>query len=261
MKRVYLVLLCLLLLPDAQATMPSKSATYSCLAAQSVSASVKWRDISTKEINSEDDYKDGYDATYYIVVEGKEIGYAEKGESKAILYDRNIYPIDLAQALPGFEVRPTELNPFVAEWGMVMDAGSRYLCISFPFGVLGQSGSFQMNRSAFLIPVNGEHGRRTLFSASGNIGSSLSNAASVPEDVRAFIKQREGCEYFRGEIPDPSEKQRMQAVIRKINALCKGTDKALEELKRKYASNTTVMPQLNQYESKIEAHPKAHYSN
>jgi len=180
MKLVHPVLLCLLPLLDAQAAAPSQLAVYSCLAAQSVSPTVKWRDVSSKEINSEDDYKDGYDATYYIVVEGKELGYAEKGESKAILYDRNIYPIKLAQALPGFDVHPTELNPFSAEWGTVQDSRGRYLCVSFPFGVLGQSGSFQSNRSAYLIPLSAEHGRRILFSATGNISSFFSNAASPP---------------------------------------------------------------------------------
>ncbi|WP_072789884.1 hypothetical protein [Duganella sacchari] len=127
--------------------------------------------MPTKEINSEDRYKNGYDATYYIVFEGKEFGYAEKGESKAILYDRNIYPIKLAQALPGFEIRPTELDPFSAQWGIVTDAGLRYLCVSFPFGVLGQSGSFQTNRSAYLMPLGSEHRQRALFYATGNIGS------------------------------------------------------------------------------------------
>ena len=182
-KRAYLVLLCFFLL-DAQAAQPSKSAVYSCLAAQSVSPSVTWRDLPTKEINSEDDYKDGYDATYYLVADGKEIGYAEKGKSKAILYDRNLYPIELAQALPGFEVRPAELNPFFAEWGTVKDASGRYLCVSFPFGVLGQSGSFQMNRSAYLMPFNGEPGSRILYFATGNVDALSSKEAPHLKEKR-----------------------------------------------------------------------------
>lgn len=260
MKRVYLALLCLLPLLDAHAAAPSKSAVYSCLAARSVSPSVKWRNISTKEINSEDDYKDGYDATYYVVVEGKEVGYAEKGASKAILYDRKIYPLELAQALPGFERRPADLNPYVAEWGTVTDVSGRYLCVSFPFGVLGQSGTFQANRSAFLMPLKGEHGLRALFSASGNIGASLSNAGPLPEDVRAFIQRRDSCEHFRGEVPEPTEKRRMKEVVRQINAFCKGTDKALASLKRKYANKTTVMSRLGEYESNIEASADEHSS-
>lgn len=183
MKRVYLLLSCLVLF-DVQAAMPSRLVTYSCLAAQSVSPSVKWRDISSKEINSENDYRDGYDATYYIMVEGKEFGYAEKGKSKAIIYDRNIYAIDLALVLPGFEVRPTDLNPFAAEWGMVTDADHRYLCVSFPFGVLGQSGSFQMNRSAYLMPFNKANVRRTLYFATGNIESFFSQNAPYQMDKR-----------------------------------------------------------------------------
>lgn len=170
MTREHLFLLCFSVLLDAQAALPSRSVVSSCLAAQSISPSAIWRDLSTKDINSEDDYKDGYDAAYYIVAEGKEFGYAEKGEAKAILYDRNLYPIVSAQALPGFEARPTELNPFAAEWGMVTDASGRFLCISFSAGALGQSRSFQKNRSAFLMPLTGKYERRILYSASGNIG-------------------------------------------------------------------------------------------
>lgn len=274
MKLAYLALLCFLPL-NARAATPSKLAIYSCLAAQSVSPTVEWRGVSTREINSEDDYKDGYDASYYIVDEGREIGYAEKGSVKAILYDREIYPIDLAQALPGFDAHPTELNPFSAEWGMVLDSRSRYLCVSFPFGALGKSGSFQSNRSAYLIPLNAEHGRRVLFSATGNIASFLPNAApppsvnllavnshadcaeaALPKDVRAFVKKREGCEHFRGEIPDPSEKARMIEVSRKIHAFCKGTDRALAGLKKKYTNNSVVLARLSEYEDEIEAHPE-----
>jgi hypothetical protein len=57
---------------------------------------------------------------------------------------------------------------------------------------------------------------------------------------------------MRGEIPDPGEKQRMREVNREIQKLCKGTDKALAQLKRKYAKNPSVMRRLGEFEPGIE---------
>jgi hypothetical protein len=58
---------------------------------------------------------------------------------------------------------------------------------------------------------------------------------------------------MRGEIPDPGDKQRMREVNREIQKLCKGTDKDLAQLKRKYAKNPAVMQRLDEFEPAIEA--------
>lgn len=78
-------------------------------------------------------------------------------------------------------------------------------------------------------------------------------AEALPRDVQHFVDKREGCDHMRGEIPDPSEKRRMQEVNREIRKLCTGTDKQLKNLKRKYAANSAVMQTLNEYEPDIEA--------
>lgn len=85
-------------------------------------------------------------------------------------------------------------------------------------------------------------------------------APALPKDVRSFIKKREGCEHFRGEIPEPSEKWRMKEVARQLNALCKGTDNALAALKKKYANDAEVMSHLEAYEDLIEAHPERYHT-
>jgi hypothetical protein len=76
---------------------------------------------------------------------------------------------------------------------------------------------------------------------------------SLPRDVQKFIDRREGCDHMRGEIPDLSEKQRMKDVNREIEKLCKGTDKRLAQLKKKYASDVSVMRRLNEFEEGIDA--------
>ena len=169
MKRLCLLILGGLFSFNAHAKTPSKMAILSCLAAQAMSPSVKWRPIATDKIYSEEDYKDGFDASYYVISSGKKVGYAERGEEKAIIYGEHIFPIARASMLPGFDVRPTELNPFSADWATVYDKSGSYLCVSFPFGDLGPSGSFQKYRSVYLVAVDYGSGRPVLHAATGPI--------------------------------------------------------------------------------------------
>lgn len=55
-------------------------------------------------------------------------------------------------------------------------------------------------------------------------------------DVDRFIQRRALCDHFRGELPDPSEKARMDEVIKKANEACAGTDAQLKALRAKYAA-------------------------
>lgn len=84
------------------------------------------------------------------------------------------------------------------------------------------------------------------------LGSATAAEARLPADVAKFIEQREGCDHFRGEMPDPLEKQRMKEVERELRRLCTGTDRKLAQLKRKYARNPAVMKRLNAFEERIE---------
>jgi hypothetical protein len=68
-----------------------------------------------------------------------------------------------------------------------------------------------------------------------------------------FIDRREGCDHMRGEMPDPGEKRHTKEVSREIEKLCKGTDKRLAQLKKKYASDVLVIRRLNEFEGIIEA--------
>lgn len=144
-------------------------AVLSCLAAKAMSPSVKWRPIATEKIYSEDNYKNGFDATYYVMFGEKQVGYAEHGDEKTIIYGDQVVPLAQARMLPGLNVRPTKLNPFSAEWSIVDDKSASYLCVSFPFGGLGRIGTFQKYRSAYLIALAYEKGRPILHAATGPI--------------------------------------------------------------------------------------------
>ena len=77
--------------------------------------------------------------------------------------------------------------------------------------------------------------------------------ARLPADVANYVEQREGCDHFRGEMPDPPDEQRMKEIEREIRKLCNGTDKKLVKLKRKYAKNHAVMKRLIEFEEGIES--------
>lgn len=94
--------------------------------------------------------------------------------------------------------------------------------------------------------------RKTLLLLVASFALQASATEKLPADVRAFMKDREGCDHMRGEIPDPSEQQRMKEVSREIERLCKGTDRRLAGLKRKYALNRAVIRHLNRFETPIE---------
>ncbi|MGH8853604.1 MAG: hypothetical protein ACREWI_04920 [Telluria sp.] len=84
------------------------------------------------------------------------------------------------------------------------------------------------------------------------LGSANAAEPRLPSDVAKYVEQREGCDHFRGEIQDPPDKQHMKEIEREIRKLCTGTDRKLDQLKRKYAKNHVVVHRLNEFEDKIE---------
>lgn len=83
--------------------------------------------------------------------------------------------------------------------------------------------------------------------------SSLVAAERLPDDVRRFIERREGCDHFRGELPDSPDQQRMKEVNRELQRLCAGSDRKLAQLKKKYVGNPSVLIRLNEFDLNIEA--------
>jgi hypothetical protein len=77
-------------------------------------------------------------------------------------------------------------------------------------------------------------------------------AEKLPNDVRQFIAQRDACDHFRGELPDPEEAERMREVTGQIEKRCRGTDRRLHSLKKKYDSDANVKKRLNVYDEQIE---------
>jgi len=77
-------------------------------------------------------------------------------------------------------------------------------------------------------------------------------AEKLPNDVRQFIAQRDACDHFRGELPEPEEAERMREVTGQIEKRCRGIDRRLRLLKKKYSSDANVKKRLNVYDEQIE---------
>jgi hypothetical protein len=73
---------------------------------------------------------------------------------------------------------------------------------------------------------------------------------ALPPDIRAFQKDRQSCEHFRGE--EPTDAERKQFIDAALARYCTGTDQRLAALKRKYAGNKAALKALSRYNVKIE---------
>jgi hypothetical protein len=71
-------------------------------------------------------------------------------------------------------------------------------------------------------------------------------------DFKKFVDDRDACEHFGGEVPDPPDPERMKEIVEQMNIYCTGTDARLAALKAKHAKNAEMMSKLNEYEDRIE---------
>ena len=75
-------------------------------------------------------------------------------------------------------------------------------------------------------------------------------AAALPPAVVRFQKQRDACDHFRGE--EPYDKQRAAFLKAQLAKACKGSDKALAALRKRFAHDPEAISALKGYEDRIE---------
>ena len=79
--------------------------------------------------------------------------------------------------------------------------------------------------------------------------------AHLPEDVEAFVVERDACDHFRGvptEGDSPEQVERRAFVKESLEIYCSGTDRRLAALKRRYSGNAAAISALGKYEPVIE---------
>ena len=86
--------------------------------------------------------------------------------------------------------------------------------------------------------------------------SALVSAAAVPDEVAAYVEEREHCEHFGQEpIEGKSSEQieRREFIRQSIEIYCAGTDRRLAALKLRYSDDQAAMSLLEKYERSSEA--------
>ncbi|MGL4317274.1 MAG: hypothetical protein ACRCTL_11760 [Pseudomonas sp.] len=71
-------------------------------------------------------------------------------------------------------------------------------------------------------------------------------AASLPEDVGAFIERREACEHFLGE--EAYDEERRVFLEEQINRHCAEIDEQLAHLRQVHAGDPLIQRRLQRYE-------------
>jgi hypothetical protein len=162
MKKIVVTFLFMIACPIGYGAQPNEDLVKSCVLARSFVPSVSIRSLDAHEVTKEADYAEGFDATYLFTYRGADIGYAERKADKALVYLNRLYR--LSAAIPVGDNRgtnPGAFDPALAEWSIVKEGKQAFFCVSFNFDGLGQSGSFQQVRGAYLLDVTT---RQTYFS-------------------------------------------------------------------------------------------------
>jgi hypothetical protein len=151
MKRLIFATVLLAISSIVFATPPSEQLVLSCLQDRSAVSSIVIQDLDTTKVIEEDDYSDGFNAPYYFEYKGGDVGYAERKDSKALIFMGKLYLLSSAISLGDNRGPPTDFTPSLADWSIVTEGAQQYLCVSFNFDGLGQSGDFQNVHGGYLL--------------------------------------------------------------------------------------------------------------
>lgn len=135
--------------PCLASSAPPEPIIHSCLKTESSRGAV-YTDISPTDFTVEEDDRHKRTATT-IVHRGRTLGIWESTESEefGLVYGTAMIP--LAKIIKVGQDAPALFTPYTAQWGAARYKAHRYLCITFNFPGLGESGSFQNRRGLYVI--------------------------------------------------------------------------------------------------------------
>lgn len=131
---------------------PPQQIIDSCLKTEPV-RNARYTDISPTRFTVEED-DDGKRTSTTLVYKRHSLGIWEStgSEEFGLMYDTASIPAAKIVKV-GSEI-PVAFTPYTAQWGEARYGKKRYLCITFNFPGLGQSGSFQNIRGLYLVDVS-----------------------------------------------------------------------------------------------------------
>lgn len=72
----------------------------------------------------------------------------------------------------------------------------------------------------------------------------------LPAEIITFREKRDLCDHFRGE--EVYDAKRAAVLAAEVAKNCRGTDRALADLRQLYANNAKLLAALKDYEDKVE---------
>ena len=130
---------------------PSLAVVDSCLRIESASPGVQYVPIAADAFRITEDEEAG--KTEITLRHGADtvgIWKVKKPEAFGLLFNGKKTPLARVTRL-GKGRAPAAFNPYEAMWGDIRESGKSYICATFNFDGLGQSGSFQNVRGLYLI--------------------------------------------------------------------------------------------------------------
>jgi hypothetical protein len=151
MKALWVALMMLMYTGGVGAS-PTKKITDSCLTTDPISRDISYVDLSPSSFYVEaDDVRNIESKT--ILHRNQSFGIWEKPDSSMFGLIAGGREVPVSEVIKLGEAAPSTFTPYTAQWGEVRDAKEAYLCITFNFEGLGQSGSFQNIRGMYLFDL------------------------------------------------------------------------------------------------------------
>jgi hypothetical protein len=140
---------------------PGKEVVKTCVKTESTSPHVKYVDIPVNEINETED-EDARRTETTIRFGQDEMGIWQTDSPSAFGLVYNGKQVSLAHVARLSREKPSQFDPSLARWGVVSEGAKSYICITFNFEGLGQSGSYQSVRGVYLLD-RGAHRLRPFY--------------------------------------------------------------------------------------------------
>jgi hypothetical protein len=131
---------------------PSKKITDSCLSTDPSSTEVSYVDLSPSSFYVEEDKVRKIESKT-MRHRNQSFGIWEKPGSSRFGLVVAGRQVRVAEVIKLGGAAPSSFTPYTAQWGEARDAKEAYLCITFNFEGLGQSGSFQNIRGLYLVDL------------------------------------------------------------------------------------------------------------
>lgn len=119
-----------------------------------VSKEVRYTDLSPGSVNEEED-EVSKTTSRTITYRNQEAGIWEATGSKHFGLIFGGRKIPASRVIKLGDHAPVSFNPYTARWGEAREGENAYLCITFNFEGLGESGTFQNIRGVYLLEAKG----------------------------------------------------------------------------------------------------------